>query len=370
MLLLFPAISILCSIWIFYVLGRPRYLRDITSNSEYQKARISIVIPARNEANNIPALLDSLEAQRELLHEIIVVDDSSTDGTAEQAKARGSTVLTGKSLVDGWKGKPWACHQGGERATGDWLLFVDADVRFHAGALEKLHSLVLGGTEQDVYSIYPHHRIERTYEQLSAYFNSLMVAGINAFGFGKAAGNQSALFGQTLLISKTNYLQIGGHSSAKDKVLENFHLAETLKQSQSTLHCLLGKDLLSMRMFPDGFLDLWQSWKKGFVSGAAKTHKTALLSASLWISGGMFCIVSLCLLGSAFASPSYHYLVAAAYGINVIACLWAFRLAGSFSFASALCFPISLLFYQTLFFSALIDKKRGKKTNWKGRLVD
>jgi len=84
----------------------------------------------------------------------------------------------------------------------------------------------------------------------------------------------------------------------------------------------------------------------------------------------MLSIVSLCFLGSSYAPDHYGIYVIIGYLTNALACAWAFRIAGSFSIWNALLFPISLLFYQTLFFKALIDKRRGVKTNWKGRMVN
>ncbi|MGJ8673597.1 glycosyltransferase [Rubritalea sp.] len=334
------------------------------------KHKISIVVPARNEESNIPALLDSLECERHLIHEVIIVDDSSTDNTAELARTYGANVHPSHPLAKGWNGKPWSCYQGAEIASGQWILFLDADVRLLPGLVEKLNALVNSAEPNTVFSFYPHHQVHRPYEQLSAYFNALMVAGVNAFGYGSSAGENSALFGQTLFIPRELYFSSGGHSAVKDKVLENFHLSEILKSQGAHCSCYLGKGLLSMRMFPMGFMELWESWKKGFVSGAERVSPIVLIYSSLWISAGMFSIISLCFIGSPYAPADYLFYCIGAYFINALACLWAFRIGGSFSILNAILFPIALVFYQTLFFKALIDRRLGKKTNWKGRMVE
>ena len=89
-----------------------------------------MIIPARNEAHNLPRLLESLASQSVQPREVIVVDDGSTDDTAEIARRHGAEVLVSKPLPEGWRGKPWACHQGAEAASGDLLCFVDADTCF------------------------------------------------------------------------------------------------------------------------------------------------------------------------------------------------------------------------------------------------
>ena len=125
-----------------------------------------------------------------------------------------------------------------------------------------------------------------------------------------------------------------------------------------------------MRMFPGGFSELWSSWKKGFVSGATSAHPRALAFSSIWISGAMFAIVSLVLLLTPQAGAGFSITTALVFAVYSLQCIWAFKLVGSFSWMNALLFPISLVFYQILFFSAIIDKARGKQTAWKGRLVN
>ena len=81
--------------------------------------KISIIIPARNEERTLGQLLHSIAHQTLKPHEIIVIDDQSEDATAEVARRDGCIVMTSKNLPEGWTGKPWACWQGAQMATGD-----------------------------------------------------------------------------------------------------------------------------------------------------------------------------------------------------------------------------------------------------------
>ena len=103
-------------------------------------SRLSIIIPARNEAHNLPRLLDSIFSQPIPPLEVLVVDDASTDATASVATAHGATVVSSLPLPDGWRGKPWACHQGALATKGELLLFLDADCWFEPGGLDRILS--------------------------------------------------------------------------------------------------------------------------------------------------------------------------------------------------------------------------------------
>lgn len=125
-----------------------------------------------------------------------------------------------------------------------------------------------------------------------------------------------------------------------------------------------------MRMFPDGFAELWRGWKKGFAQGAGNVSTRALALTSVWITGGMLATTSAVIACFPFANDAFRISSAFVYILYVVQFVRAFRLIGSFSFFTAVFFPIPLLFYQTLFFYSLLDRKLGHGTNWKGRHVD
>lgn len=91
--------------------------------------KISVIIPARNEARNISACIQSFRHQIEPPDEIIVVDDNSEDNTCELAKIAGATVLHSYIFDGTHQGKPTACAYGAALARGELLIFADADVR-------------------------------------------------------------------------------------------------------------------------------------------------------------------------------------------------------------------------------------------------
>jgi 4,4'-diaponeurosporenoate glycosyltransferase len=131
------------------------------NNLNHLSHKISILIPARNEERILGQLLDSIDQQSLKPHEVIVIDDQSDDATAEVARRAGSIVMTSKDLLEGWTGKPWACWQGAQRATGDVFLFLDADTFLEPEGLSKIASTYLekGG----LLSIQPFHNLSKRF---------------------------------------------------------------------------------------------------------------------------------------------------------------------------------------------------------------
>jgi chlorobactene glucosyltransferase len=93
---------------------------------------VSILVPARNEELNIEACVKSLQQQDYPNFEIVVLDDNSTDNTAEivsriAAEDNRVRLIKGQPLIENWAGKPFACYQLAQEARGSWYLFADAD---------------------------------------------------------------------------------------------------------------------------------------------------------------------------------------------------------------------------------------------------
>lgn len=327
--------------------------------------KVTVIIPARNEAASLPTLLNSLSSQWLRPHEILVIDDQSDDDTARVAKICGARVISSKPLPDGWYGKPWACYQGAQLAEGQMLLFLDADVRLQPDAIARL--VAAAGDGRTAVSVCPWHRMERWYEQWSIFFNLFMVGGIGACGPRGLDAKGIGLFGQVMMISYDTYHRVGGHGAVRRKVLENFHLSRELETMGVSSHSYVGVGCISMRMFPDGFGQLCRSWLKGFVSGAALTPGWAMLAISLWISGLMMAFVAL-LVGVLEWSPQ-TLLLPGAYGVAALTLYQRTAWIGRYSAWNAAFYPVTLVFYQLLFAYSILRGKTGGTVRWKGRDV-
>jgi 4,4'-diaponeurosporenoate glycosyltransferase len=323
--------------------------------------KLSIVVPARNEVHNLPNLLRSLTSQSVSPDEIIVVDDASTDGTGEIARQLGARVIESLPLPDGWRGKTWACHQGAQAARGDWLLFLDADTWFESDGLHRvlLEFQVAGG---GALSVAPFHQVARAHEQFSAFFNLVMLAGTGAFTLAGDRLQPRGLLGQFLLIERAAYEKVGGHEAVKGRILENFWLAEKLRALGVSLRCRSGDGVFAFRMYPLGWRELIEGWTKGFASGAGQTPVPILLLVILWMIGLMLPLV-----GLAFTSEPFRWL--AVYLLGVMQVGWMLGRVGSFSWLTALFYPVPLIFYFVVF-TRSVRRARGKQAvTWKGREI-
>jgi 4,4'-diaponeurosporenoate glycosyltransferase len=322
---------------------------------------LSIIIPARNEEHNLPRLLESIVHSATRPTEVLVIDDGSTDNSATVASRLGARVLTSASKPEGWTGKSWACYQGAQNATGQLLLFLDADTYFLPGGLDRVISRWL--CERDrrlVLSLLPYHAMNATYEQLSLFFNVLMAAG--AGGFGPVAA--PLLFGQSLLISKDAYFDAGGHAAVRGVVLENVRWASTLRDCGGNILCLGGQGTLHMRMFPEGFRQMSESWAKAFIQGAADSGGMVLMFAIVWISA-LWSTTLLLIMPHDYGRLSLA-LVYFLFGLQIT---WLARRLGSYRILTSLLFPLPLAYYCAVFGRAAARRALGRKVFWRGREV-
>lgn len=329
----------------FALMARLRFpARSMPVRSAGSAPTLSIIIPARNEAHNLPALLESIRRQPGPPSEVLVVDDGSTDATAATARSRGARVLASAPLPDGWRGKTWACHQGAEAASGELLLFLDADTVLEPDGLARL----LIARDSGAFSAGPHHAVRRPYEQLSLFFNLAMVAGTIPHG----------LFGQMLLVDRRSYRGAGGHAAVKERILENAHLAAAFRAAGTPVRSIPGRGALRFRMYPGGLRELVEGWTKGFASGAGRTPGPVLALIVGWMVGLM-----LVPMGWLFFGPASLW--GAVYLFAAAQVFGAARLVGTFHPVAALLYPVPLLFFFALF--AWSASRSGRQVRWKGR---
>ncbi|MDN6626283.1 MAG: glycosyltransferase family 2 protein [Pisciglobus halotolerans] len=231
-------LALLSGILMFWTLPVPSF----HSNKTSQLPLVSIIIPARNEAGRIIALLQSLKQQRFQSFELLVVDDDSSDKTAAIAADYGATVIYNQSKENS-SGKSLACWQGAKQARGKWLLFLDADTYFaNTNSLEKLLLSYQNKGATGIMSLQPFHTINRLYENLSAIFNIIVVVGMNVFTVWKQRFEPAGSFGPCILCDREEYFLTGGHKGIQHALMDDLALGEAFLAKNLPVHCLGEKE--------------------------------------------------------------------------------------------------------------------------------
>jgi len=247
---------------------------------------VSVIIPARNEQFSIARAVESVALQREV-GEIIVVNDQSTDQTAEvleQLREQIPTlkVVAADQLPGRWVGKNYAASLGAAVASGDWLLFTDADTYHRLGsvgrgltdALDHDAVLVSYSPEQEMETFWEKALIPFVYCRLAARF---AFARVNDPREPDAAAN-----GQFILILRDVYEAVGGHRAVASQILEDVALARRVKQAGYGIYFTAPIGVVRTRMYRS-FRAMWQGWTKNLyplMGGTAKSAAAELLEAS------------------------------------------------------------------------------------------
>lgn len=188
--------------------------------------KVSVIIPARNEERDIGECLESYLSQGDVVYEIIVVDDGSTDGTALVASrysSKGVKVLKASPTPRGWVGKTWACHIGYEASCGEWLLFTDSDARVQRDLVSKVLTLASEG-EFDMVSLYPSFEMQTPILKAAL---PILLMGLYLIGRPDKVvdGKASFAFGSFILVKRDAYERLGGHKRVRSSLLEDRAIA-------------------------------------------------------------------------------------------------------------------------------------------------
>lgn len=224
--------------------------------------QVSVIIPARNEEGGLGACLSSVLEQGGVSKEVIVVDDGSTDRTAAIAASfPGVRVLSSGALPEGWSGKCNAVCTGAKAATGEWLLFTDADTQHQPGSLAASVAearqcgvaLLSYSPEQRLRGLVQWAVMPAIFAELASTYRPRDVCDPRS---PVAAAN-----GQYLLISREAYDAVGGHQAVATSLLEDLELARLVKSSGRPIRLRHGKGLVGTRMYRDT-RSLVEGWTK------------------------------------------------------------------------------------------------------------
>lgn len=331
-------------------LGLPELVRRPLP--EGVEASVAVIIPARNEEKVIARAVRSLAGSS-----VLVVDDHSSDRTAEEARAAGAEVRPADPLPPGWLGKPNACWTGARYTESAWLLFVDADTWFEPGFVE---SAIAYASENGLtaLSVFPKLETETFFERMllpyafGLYFTGVQPAHVNNPHHPEALAN-----GQCLLIRRHAYEFLGGHRAVASSVVEDVALARLLKRHRTPSRVVRGESLAHVRMY-DSLQAIWRGFEKNsfrflqlnprtglwVVAGSIVMTSWLPAAAVLWHDGGAFWAAALCAMPVLGWLPWYRS--------------W-----------SALLAPAAIYVFQAIALAGMVKSLLGLKSNWKGRPV-
>ena len=342
-----------------------------------QLIELSVIIPARNEEQNLAACLESLVAQSEDIFqlgrdwELIVVDDQSTDRTAEIARSfSGVTVLEAAKLEKGWTGKNNAIWTAARKARGRWLLFTDADTIHEPGDLHRaIHEAkrhkagVLSYSPRQLVTGFAQRALmPLVFSELALAYPPSKVSDPNE--------RVAAANGQFFLVEREAYRRMGGHPSVADRVLEDVELAFIAKRRKIGLRFRYAPDALSTRMYRTT-----PAMIEGWTKNLALLFNNAL-TTSLWKVLDTLLLVGLPLLAAQLWSA--HFTVRSLTWLGAgwaLLLLWlrtVFRFyarvaKSNFPFVDCAISPLGLPLFSALLFQSWFKHRVLKHVSWKGR---
>lgn len=267
-IILISFLSVFCFIAIYNFFTAP--VLEISTKKISSNKLVSILIPARNEEKNIVNCIKNILGQDHINKEIIILDDCSTDKTfqlASEFTKENIKVVKGELLPSGWLGKNWACHQLAKKATGDYYLFIDADVKLKPETIsEAIYAFEKSSVQ--LLSIFPTQILKSFGEFLVVPLMNWLLLNFLPLKFVLTSTNISfiAANGQFMLWKRESYFESGGHEKVKAKVVEDMELARIVKQSGLKIKTMLGGNLVYCKMY-NSFSEAYNGFSKNFFPG-------------------------------------------------------------------------------------------------------
>ncbi len=272
--------------------------------ASHKDPRVSIVVPACNEEADIEATLTRLLALDYINYEVIAVDDRSTDRTGEVMERIAAGAPPGRlkviriaELPEGWMGKPHAMWSAANQATGDWLLFTDADVLFRPDTLRRV--LAYGeSAAADHLVLFPRMIMKRPGEKMmTAFFQTLFVFGHRPWKVADPKTKDHIGVGAFNLVRRQVYDAVGTFKTLRFEVLDDMKLGKVVKNAGYAQRNVFGADLISIRwakgamgvvdnLTKNFFAIMSFQWPRALASCFALAFLNLMPFAGVWLAHG------------------------------------------------------------------------------------
>ena len=339
-----------------------------------QKPLISILIPARNEEENIKRCIISLLKQDYENIEILVLDDNSTDDTARivlelSQKDPRIKLYSGEPLKKGWLGKSYACWQLSKHARGDYLIFTDADTLHFPNSISGAVACLLR-YNLDALSVFPKEIMVTFHERMMVPFGHYIILSLMPLYLIRKI--KTALFctaiGQFMLFKKEVYKKIGGHKSIKGKMLEDIKISKRVKSFGYKFMIFDGRSSVYCRMYRN-FREIVEGYSK--VLFAVFDYNIYIITIAIILISAIFLFPFIMLpVGILFDWP----LVLIEFIILQIIIILITKTILSLRFkckaVDIILHPISMIYLILIAINSVFNAKIGMGVYWKGRIYD
>lgn len=237
---------------LFNMASKP-YLPDQRGHTCDKK--VSVLVPARNEEENIARLLENFTTWRDEVHELIIYDDMSSDDTYAITLQKSLSdyklkVVHGRGLTPGWLGKNHACHQLSTMASGDIFLFIDADVTINKSTIKR-SVVYMEKHGLELLSFFPTQIIDNPGSRLSVPLMNWILLSLLPLLAVRLSGRPSlaAANGQFMMFSREQYLNLRPHSRFRMSPVEDIAIIKYYKRERLKVATLLGRGDVKCRMY-------------------------------------------------------------------------------------------------------------------------
>lgn len=336
---------------------------------------VSILVAGKDEAENIDACVRSLLSQDYGEFEVFVIDDRSSDGTAELARHAGCEddrlrVLEVHELPAGWAGKNNAMAHGIAQSAGDWLCMTDADCRFISPAALRVAMGYALAEKVDFLSVLPNLEMQGFWENvIQPVCSGIMVVWFNPSKVNDPKRPHAYANGAFMLIKREMYDRIGGHEAVKDRLMEDLAMAQRVKRTGGVLRVVQGDGLVSVRMYTS-LAKILNGWSRIFFATFGTKLRLAASLGVLLVMGLLPYFTAVIGWTNWALGGSPAWFVAALVGSAAVAAQQSviyrfYRLAGA---CAALCWTYGLgcVMAVLAIFKSFSKHRRGAKVRWRG----
>ncbi|MFC4355437.1 glycosyltransferase [Chryseomicrobium palamuruense] len=327
---------------------------------------VSVLVPMRNEVRNVKGMVDSVKKQTYKHIEVFFLDDESTDGTSSalELAVRGDArfkVLQGKPKPEKWIGKVFACHQLSEAAKGDYLLFLDADVRIQPEAVERALGLMqqknislLSGFSRFILPTWLNKLLVPLQHFFVLFHLPILLANWTKWPPATAA------HGGFMFFERSAYQAIGGHAVVKENIVEDVAISKRMKAEGYRMWIANITSVASCRMYETN-AEVWQGFTKNIFNGIGRSIPLAvgiiLFYGVVYVGSGILALAALLVEERVLLLP--YLLIILQAGIVY--------LNTREPLALAFLLPVASVAFILLLVSAMRKSVKGQQVEWKGR---